>query len=323
MLARIRVAGVFLAVSCLIAPGVFGADWPSGVVKIVVPFPPGGTTDMAARLIAEELGKSLGQQFIVENRPGANTQIGNDAVAKSRPDGQTLLLTTTPFSIIAALYPKLPYDTIRDFEPVIRVAENGMILVGHPSAPAKNVQELLAQARADPGSVFIASVGTTGVSRMSAELFAALGQVKVTHVAYKGTGQVMPDLLGGQVKYFFDNPSSSLTHVRAGKLKILAFTGSRRSPALPDVPTMAEAGLPGYETVTWYGVLAPANTPVEVLERLNQEIARIMKRPDVVARFAHDAVDALVSTRAEFASIVRGDIDKWAKIIKEQGITPQ
>lgn len=319
----VQVFGVLLAAGMLAVAGVAAADWPSGPVRLVVPFPPGGSTDMIARLIAEELGKSLGGQFLVENRPGGNTQIGNDAVAKARSDGQTLLFTTTPFSIIAALYPKLPYDAIRDFDPVIKVAHNGMILVAHPSASAQSVQDLIAEARAKPGSVLIASVGTTGISRMSAELFAAIGQIRVTHVPYKGTGQVMPDLLGGQVKYFFDNPSSSLPHVRAGKLRVLGFTGGRRSAALPGVPTMAEAGLPGYETVTWYGVLAPARTPAEILDRLHREIARIMSRPDVVERLARDAIDVEPGSRSEFAAIVRVDIDKWSKVIRDQGIKPE
>lgn len=298
------------------------ADWPTSPVRIVVPFPPGGTTDVAARVVAEDLTRKFGQQFLVDNRPGGNTLIGTDFVAKAKPDGHTLLLAAAPFAVVAAMYPKLPFDPVKDFEPITRVAQNGMVLVAYPGAPAKTVQEVLAQARAKPGSVFIASVGTTGVSHMSAQLFAALGGVEVTHVPYKGTGQAMPDVLGGQVPYFFDNAGSSMQHIRAGKLRALAYTGAQRSPAMPDVPTMAEAGLRGYETLNWYGVFAPAQTPAAVLERLNAEIASLLKRPEVAERFAKEAVETVGDPRAEFAGFVKAEIAKWAKIVKERNLKP-
>jgi tripartite-type tricarboxylate transporter receptor subunit TctC len=314
-----------LALACALglATAAQAAEWPSGVVKMVVPFPPGGTTDQIARILAEDLSKALGQQFIVENRPGANTQIGTDAVAKARPDGQTFLLATAPYAIIAALYPKLPYDPVKDLEPLIRVAENGMLLVAHPSAPAKTIKQMLDVSGAKPGSLLIAQVGTTGVSSMSAELFASLGKVQITTVPYKGTGQVMPDLLGGTVHYLFDNPSSSIPQVRAGKLLAVAFTGKKRSPALPDVPTVAESGLPGYETVNWYGLFAPAKTPPEILERMNQEVNRIVKRPDVAQRLARDAVEPVGGGRSEFAAFVKDEIAKWGRLAKERNIKPE
>jgi tripartite-type tricarboxylate transporter receptor subunit TctC len=300
----------------------FAAEWPNGVVKIVVPFPSGGTTDMAARLIAEELTKTLGQQVMVDNRPGGNTQIGTDVVAKAKPDGQTLLLSTSPFAILAALYPKLPYDPVRDFEPVLLIAQNPMVLVANPFAPAKTVQEIVAQSKAKPRSVNIASVGTTGMSHMSSELFAAVGRIEVTNVPYKGTGQALPDLIGGHVSYFFDNPSSSLPHIKSGKLRAIATTGSKRSPALQEVPTMAESGFPGFETVNWYGLFAPAKTSPQILDRLNEEIRKILKRPEILERLAKDAVEPLGSSRVEARIFIQKDIEKWTKVVKERGIKP-
>jgi tripartite-type tricarboxylate transporter receptor subunit TctC len=314
---------IALALACLLGGGAHAADWPGGVVKTIVPFPPGGTTDQVARMVADDLSKSLGRQFIIENRPGANTQIGTDAVAKAKPDGSTFLLTTAPYAIIAALYPTLPYDPLKDLEPVIRVAENAMLLVASPAAPAKTIKDMLDVSRAKPGSLLLATVGTTGVSAMSNELFAALGKVQITSVPYKGTGQVMPDLLGGQVHYLFDNPSSSMPNVRAGKLHAVAYTGKKRSPALPHVPTVAESGLPGYETVNWYGIFAPAKTSPEILDRLNQEVNRIIKRPEVTQRLAQDAVETVGGTRAEFASVVKAEIGKWSKLAKERNIKPE
>ena len=314
---------VLAAAATLLAAPVRAADWPAGVVRFVVPFPPGGTTDQLARILAEDLGKALGQQFIVENRPGANTQIGTDAVAKAKPDGQTFLLSTAPFAIIAALYPKLPYDPLGDLAPVVRVAENGMLLVAHPKAPAHTIRDMLAVGRAKPGALLVAQVGTTGVSSMSAELFAALGKLEITAVPYKGTGQAMPDLLGGTVHYLFDNPGSSLPQVRAGRLVAVAFTGAKRSPAMPEVPTVAESGLQGYETTNWYGLFAPAKTPAAIQDRLNQEVNRIVKGPQLAQKLAADAVEPVGGGRAEFAAFVKAEIARWGQLAKERNIKPE
>ncbi|GGX13821.1 ABC transporter substrate-binding protein [Pigmentiphaga litoralis] len=299
------------------------ADWPTGMVRIIVPFPPGGTTDAVARLLAEDLAKSSGKSVIVENRPGANTQIGTDAVAKAAPDGLTLLFTTSPYAIIAAMYPKLPYDPAKDLVPVVRVAENAMLLVAHPGAPAKTVRDMVALAKDKPGALTIASVGNTGMSYMSSELFAASAGIQVTHVPYKGTGQAMPDLLGGQVSYFFDNPSTSLPYVRSGKLMAIASTGRKREAALSDVPTLAEGGLTGFETVNWYGIFAPARTPAEVLDRINRDVVRFVTRPDVKERLARDSVEVVGSSRPDFASFLQKDMAKWATVVKERNIRPE
>lgn len=297
--------------------------WPTGVVRVITPFPPGGTADIAARLVAQEFSKTFNQQFVVENRPGANTVIGTDAVVKAKPDGQTLLVTSGPFAVIATLLPKLPYDPIRDLEPIALIAQNPMLLVCSPAVPVRDFQDLLAQARAKPGAWTFASAGIGSIAHMSIEFMAGIANVQVTHVPYKGTGQIMPDLLGAQVQFFFDNPNTSIPHIRAGKLKPLVITGPKRSPALPDVPTATEAGLKDFVTVNWFGLFAPAKTPPEILDRLHQETARILKRPEIIERFARDAVDVGDLSRAEYAAFIRGEIGKWAKIIRERGIKPE
>jgi len=297
--------------------------WPTGVVRVITPFPPGGTADIAARLVAQEFSKTFNQQFVVENRPGANTVIGTDAVAKAKPDGQTLLVTSGPFAVIASLLPKLPYDPQRDLEPVALILQSPMLLVCSPSVPVRDFQDLLAQARAKPNSFTFASAGIGSISHMSIEFMAGIAGVQVTHVPYKGTGQIMPDLLGAQVQFFFDNPNTSIPHIRAGKLKPMVITGAKRSAVLPDVPTAADAGLKDFVTMNWFGLFAPAKTSPDIMDKLHQETARTMKRPDIIERFARDAVDVGDMSRAEYAMFIRGEIGKWAKIIRERGIKPE
>jgi tripartite-type tricarboxylate transporter receptor subunit TctC len=311
----------FLSVA-IVSQNSMAADWPSGVVRIVTPFPPGGTTDMVARLMAEELTKVLGQQVMVENRPGANTQIGTDFVAKAKPDGHTLLLSTSPYAVLAALYPKLPYDAKRDLEPVTVIAQAPLVLIANPAVPAKTVQEMVAQSKAKPGSILMASTGNTGLSYMSSALFAGEAKIEMTMVPYKGSGQVLPDLMGGHVSYFFDSPSTAIPLIKTGKVRGVAFTGAKRSPILPDVPTMAESGFPGFETVVWYGLFAPAKTPTNVMDRLNREISKILKRPDIIERLIGDAVEPIGSSRATAREFIHKDIDKWTKVVQQQGIKP-
>jgi tripartite-type tricarboxylate transporter receptor subunit TctC len=306
------------------APGVDppGTAWPAGPVRVIVPFPPGGSGDHVARLVADELSKRFNQQFVLENRPGANTQIGNELVARARPDGLTLLATTTPFVVLAAIYPKLPYDTLNDFAPVARIAENGMVLVAHPSA-AGTLEALLAQSRLHPGSATFASMGNTGVSFMASQLLAAQAGIQITVVPYKGTGQAMPDLLGGQVSYFFDNPGSSIPYIRSGKLRALAFTGKTRLPALPEVPTLAESGLPDYDAVNWYGLFAPARTPAPILDRLHEAVTETLGRPDIQERLAGEGINGAPASRAAFAAFVRAELARWSRIASERRIRPE
>jgi tripartite-type tricarboxylate transporter receptor subunit TctC len=317
MVATVLATGLTAALAP--ATEALAADWPAGPVRIIIPFPPGGATDITGRMVAEAFSKTFGQQFIIDNRPGADTQIGTEAVVRARPDGQTLLYTAGPLVIGPAMYPKLPYDPLRDLEPVARVVENGMLLVAHPAA-AGNVAQLLSSGRANPASLTFASTGRTGVSFMASELLASITGLAITTVPYKGTGQIQPDLQGGQVNYFFDNPSTSIGAVRAGRLRALAYTGQRRLPAMPEVPTFIESGVAAYETINWCGLLAPAGTPVAVLDRLNAEANRLMQQREVVERIERDGLVATRSTRAEFASFLRGELDKWSRLVQERNI---
>jgi len=311
-----------LGVACLLAasPTWAAEAWPTGVVRVITPFPPGGTADIAARLVAAEFSKSFGQQFVVENRPGANTVIGTDAVAKAKPDGQTLLVTSGPYSVIATLLPKLPFDPLNDLAPVALILQTPMLLVATPGVPMRTFQDVVSFARAKPKELTFASAGVGTISHMAIEYMAGMANVQVTHVPYKGTGQIMPDLLGGQVQFFYDNANTSIGHVRAGKLRAMVTTGAKRVAALPEVPTAIEAGYPGFVATNWFGLMAPAQTPSVILDRLHQETLRIVKRPEIVERFAKEAADVGELSRAEYAQFVRDDIARWGRIIRERGI---
>jgi tripartite-type tricarboxylate transporter receptor subunit TctC len=302
-----------------IASSAFAA-WPEKPVKIVVPYAPGGTTDIAARLVAKKLSDVYKQQFIVENRAGANTQIGTDAVAKSAPDGYTFLLTAAPFAINSGLYPKLPYNALTDFEPITMVVQNAMVLAVNPKTPERSVKEIVEAGKKQ--QLNFASAGNGSMSHMSLELLATLGKTNIQHVAYKGSGQAIPDLLGGNVFYMFDNPSSILPHVTAGKLIAVAYSGNKRSPALPNVPTVAEAGIAGFETLNWFGLFAPAKTPVDILDKMNAEVGKALNSADIKEQFARDGVEVAPSTRAALGAFVKNEIDKWSKIVKERNIKP-
>lgn len=294
--------------------------WPVAPVKIVVPFPPGGTTDVVARLLATHLSDTFDNRFVVENRAGANTIIGTEAVTRAKPDGQTLLLTTAPFSVVAALSTKLSYRPEQDLIPIARLGENPMLLVASTAAPAVTMQDMLKVGREEPGKLLVATVGTTGMSAMANELLSVMGKVSTTAVPYKGTGAVISDLVGGTVHYLFDNPSSSLPLVQSGKLKAIAFTGKQRNTALPDVPTVAESGLPGFETVNWYGLFAPAGTPEEVVKKLNQSINAFISQPEIKSRFAAEAIDGIGGSAEDFKAFLTEEIQKWARIGKERNI---
>jgi tripartite-type tricarboxylate transporter receptor subunit TctC len=312
-----------LAAACmqLASIGARAADWPASTVRMEVPFPPGGATDQIARLLADYLGNRYKQRFVVENKAGADTVIGTDAVAKAAPDGLTILLTTAPYSIVAALRgSELPYDPVKDLVPVVRIAQNPMLLVAGPSAPAATVQDMLRISREKPGSLLVAAAGTMGTSTMSGELLASMGKVSTTIVPYKGTGPIMSDLMGGTVQYLFDNPASSMPMVKSGKLRAIAITGKIRSAALPDVPTVAESGLPGYEIVNWYGLFLPAGTPQAIQASLNQAVNDFIKQPDALKMLAENSIDPVGGSQAEFADRVRADIATWKQVAKERNI---
>lgn len=318
-------AAEFLLGAALALPGTAPAqgpseNYPAKPVRVVVGLAPGGATDIQTRLFAQKLSESLGRSFVVENRTGAGGTVAYAYVAKSPPDGYTLLGVAGGYTITPVVYAKLSYDPVKDFAPISLVAQAPFLLLTHPSLPVKSVKELLALARARPGALDCASAGYGTSTHMAFELFKALSGVKITHVPYKGTGQSLVDVMSGQVHMLFGNVLSSLPHVRAGRLRALGVTTARRSAVLPELPTIAESGVPGYENSTWHGWLAPAGTPVAVLTRLNAELVRSTRAPEVVERLAPDGGEPVGSTSEEFARFIAEDMARWSKLVRETGI---
>jgi tripartite-type tricarboxylate transporter receptor subunit TctC len=295
-------------------------DYPVRPVHMIVPFPAGGPTDLVARLLSAKLPAILGQPLVVENRPGAGGNIGTDSVAKSAPDGYTLVSVGPGALIINPLLGKVPYDTMRDFAPVTIMAVAPNALVAHPSFPAKTVAELIALARAKPGAINYASGGTGSTPHLAGALFAVMAKVQLTHVPYKGTGPATADLVGGQVQIAFLGIPTVLPHIRSGKLRALAVTGKRRSPELPGVPTVEEAGVPGYELSPWYGLLAPAGTPRAVITRLADEVTKIVRAPEMREQLSAQGAEPTGGAPEEFARTLRSDAATWKKVVKEAGI---
>jgi tripartite-type tricarboxylate transporter receptor subunit TctC len=308
---------MLLAVS---ASGALAQAWPNKAVKMVVPFPAGGPTDVLTRAIADKLGAALGQPIVVENKPGAGGAIGADFVAKSAPDGYTLVMATTSTHSIGPYLAKLPYDPQKDFTPIVWVGNATNILVVPPSLGVNTVQELIALAKKDPGRLNYATSGVGTVVHLTSEHFADMAGVKLTHVPYKGVQLSIPDLLSGQVSMLFDNIMTAQTHIKSGKLKALGISSLKRSPLVPDVPTIAESGLPGFESVTWFGVFGPAGTPKAVVERMNAEVNKALADPAIRERFAMLGFEPAGGTPAEFASVVQRDAAKWSKVIKDASV---
>jgi tripartite-type tricarboxylate transporter receptor subunit TctC len=294
--------------------------YPSRPIKIVVPYPPGGFNDTLGRTLATKFSEAWGQPAVVENKPGGNTLIGNEFVAKSPPDGYTLLVVAFPFSVVPSLFKTMPYDTVRDLTPVILAASSANLLVVHPSLPAKSVGELLALAKAKPGSLSYASTGNGSSNHISMELFKSLAGVDIVHIPYKGSAPAVTDLLGGQVQLMFDNTPNVLPHVKAGKLIALGSSGGKRDALTPDVPTVAEAGVPGYELTVWFGLVAPAGTPREVVQKLNAEVIKILAMPDVRARFQAQGVEPQGGTPEQFGEHIKSQMAKWAKVVQDAGV---
>ena len=296
------------------------AQYPNKPIKMVVPFLAGGTTDILARAMAAELQKAFGQAVVVENKAGAGGNIGADFVAKSAPDGYTLLMGTVgTHGINVSLYPKMPYDAVKDFAPVSLVAAVPNVLVAAPSFPVNSVKELIDAAKKDPNKITFASSGAGTSIHLSGELFKQLAGVQMTHIPYKGSSAAMPDVMSGQVNVMFDNAPTVMPQIRGGKLKAIAVTTSKRSPALPNTPTIAEAGLPGYEASSWFGVLAPAGTPKDIVEKLSQAIAKSLQTAEIRDRLASQGADAVGNTPEQFAAHIKSEIDKWAKVVKASG----
>jgi tripartite-type tricarboxylate transporter receptor subunit TctC len=296
------------------------SSYPAKPIRLVAPFPPGGPADILARIIGQHLAERLGQQVIVDNRAGAGGNIGADIVAKAPPDGYTLLLGAVGSNAInASLYGSMPYDNIKDFEPVSLVAMVTILLVTHPSVPASSVSELIALARAKPGELTFGSPGNGTPQHLAGELFSTMANVKMTHVPYKGAVPALQDLLGGRLSMVFSSMPPALPHVAAGKIKALAVTSSKRSPVTPDVPTIAETGLAGYEVINWYGVLGPAGMPKDIVAKLNREIHGILTLPDVKKQLASQGAEVLTSTPQEFGAFISSETRKWAKVVKLSG----
>ncbi len=293
--------------------------WPSKPVRYIVPFPPAGATDILARWVAEKLTPALGQQVVVENRAGAAGAVGTEVVAKSTPDGHTILMATVAQAIGETLYTKLPFSFARDLAPVALIARVPNVMVVHPSVPAKTVKEFVALARSRPGQINYASSGSGTSIHMSAELFKMLTGTDMVHITYKGSAQALTDLVGGQVSVMFDNLPPSMPHIKSGRLRAIAITTASRYPGLPDLPTVAESGVPGYEASAWFGVVAPGGTPKEIVGRLNTEVNRAVNAADMIDRFAQQGATPAPGTPEDFGAHISAEIAKWAKVVKASG----
>jgi tripartite-type tricarboxylate transporter receptor subunit TctC len=295
--------------------------YPAKGVRIMVPYAPGGGTDILARLFAQKLSESWGQSVVVENRAGANGVIGSEVIARSPPDGYNLVLVVAAHVINASLYAKMPFDVIKDFTPVTLVAASPWVVVVNPSVPAKNIRELIALAKAQPGKLSFGSSEPS--SRLAGEMFKSLAGIDLLHVPYKGGSQIMTDMLGGHVQVGFTSVLTVLQHYKTGNLRVLGVSGRKRSPSMPDIPTVIEAGLPGYETSAWYGMYAPAGTPKEIVNKIQQEIARISTLPEVKERLLQLGAEPVASTPEDFAAFTKSELAKFAKTVKDAGIEPE
>ena len=316
---RSALAGALLALASFSAQA---QGFPSQTVRIVVGFPPGGTTDVIGRLVAQELTESLGRAVVVENRPGASGTIGSGIVAKSAPDGHALLVVSSTHGTAPALYSSLPYED-KDLVPVALVATTPYVLVVHPSMAATNMAQLLGYLKQNPGKVEYASSSPGTAQHLAGELVQRMAGVTIVHIPYKGSGVLMPDLLSGRVPMMFENVAIMTPHIRKGSLRPIAVSSARRTPLLPDVPTVAETGLAGFEVLGWFALLAPAKTPPEIIRRLNNDVNAAIVRPAIVARFAELGAEPLGGTPEQAATFIKGEQDKWGKIIRDAGIKQQ
>jgi tripartite-type tricarboxylate transporter receptor subunit TctC len=310
------------AVAALSIASVHAAQpkYPTKPVRLIVPFPAGGGVDIVARTLAPHFTERWGEQVIVDNRPGAGATLGANLAAKSDPDGYTLLLGNTAFAINATLFKRLPYDPIKDFEPISLVATQPSLLVVNPKVPVKSVQELIAYAKAHPGALNYASSGNGTPPHLSAAMFCEMTGIQMTHIPYKGAAPALTDLLGGQVQVMFATIISSMAHVKAGRLRALAVTSAKRSAALPELPTIAEAGVPGFEATAWFMLLAPAKTPQEIVQQVSRAAQAILARPDVRARFAQEGGEPAGLTPERTAAYLKSEIARWGKVVKDAHI---
>ncbi|MBY0265418.1 MAG: tripartite tricarboxylate transporter substrate binding protein [Burkholderiales bacterium] len=310
---------LFAAIALALPVTAAAQAYPAKTVRMIVGFPPGGPTDVLARIVAQKLGEAWGQQVVVDNRAGASGMIGAELTARAAPDGYTLLMVPVTYAVAPSLFSKMAYDTERDLATVAQVAASPFILVVHPTLPVKTVKDLATLGRSRPGQLNYASASTGGMPHLAGELFNTMTGAKLVHIPYKGAAPATTDLLAGQVQLMFNNMLSAMPQVKAGRLRAVAVTSSKRSSAAPELPTIAET-VPGYEASGWYGVLAPAAMPRELINRVNGEVNRIMKLPDVTQRLAGDGVEAVGITPEQFGAYLRAEVAKWNKVVKAAGI---
>ncbi len=304
------------------APVLCAQSYPAKPIRFYTPYPPGGTTDILARIVGAKMHEAWGQPVVVEAKPGAGGNIGADFVAKSTPDGYTLLMGASgPLAINASLFSKLPYDPAKDFAPVVLSASVPLVLVAHPSLPVKNVREFIALIKARPGQFNYASAGPGSPQHLTAEMFKFMTKVEMTHIPYKGSGPAIVDLIGGQIPFAFESMIPVLPHVKGGKLRGLAVTSAARSPVLPEIATVAEGGVPGFESIAWYGVVAPAGTPKEIVAKLNGEMVRIANMPDIKQRLMEMGSPPVAGTPDQFGALIKSEIPKWAKVVKQANVS--
>lgn len=310
------------ALALAIASACAGAqNYPSKPIRIIVPFAPGGPADIQGRLIGPKLTEAWGQPVIIENRAGGNTLIGTEILAKAEPDGHVIEIISASFAINTSLYARLPYDSVRDFAPVTQLTSGPAIVVVHPSLPVHSVKELIALARAKPGQLVYGSAGLP--SQLALELFKAMTRTDLLHVPYKGQGPAMIDLIAGHVQVSFPTILGALAHYKAGRLRALATTGAKRAAAAPELPTVAEAGVPGYEAANWFGTVAPGKTPPAIVSRLSQEIGRALHMADVRERLLTQGMEPVSNTPEEFSGYIRAEMKKWAKVVQASGAKPE
>ena len=308
-----------LAVALSPSPA-FAQAYPDKPIRVIVPVPAGGTPDVVARMVTPGLSVLLGQQLVIDNRGGAGGLIGAETAARAIPDGYTLFFSSPgSLTILPHLQKHVNYDTLRDFAPVSLVAVGPFLLITHPSVPAKSVKELLALAKAEPGKLNYASAGNGAANHLAMELFKSMAGVNITHVPYKGAPQAVTDLIGGSVNLMFNSIPPALQHIKSGRLRLLAVSSAKRSPQLPDTPTVSEAGVPGYESITWFGLLAPAKTPPAILARLHRELVKVVRAPDMRAQLELQGYDPVGGSPAEFAGFIRAESEKYARVVKLSG----
>jgi tripartite-type tricarboxylate transporter receptor subunit TctC len=310
-----------LGVLCAMPPAALA--WPDRPVRVVVPFVPGGGSDVTMRILSDPLKALLGQPLVLDNRPGASTMIGTDIVAKAKPDGHTILIVTSTFAINPSLQASMPYDPLKDLAPVTLIAQTPYLLVVHPSLPVRSVKDLLALAKARPGELTYASVGTGSSTHLATEMMVSRAGIRLVHVPYKGSGAALGDLLGGHVSMYLGSMPAALPQARSGKLRALAVTGAARTAAAPEIPTIAESGLPGYEFTAWYGLFAPAGTPAAIVSQLQGAVRKVLDRAEIRDQLSAEGNVAVGNTPEQFAAFIRTDIERYAKIVKSANIRPE